>query len=179
MLNALKNQLVLLAEHSDNTLQKQIKKRLGAKAAAELTPKLRNFILVMPEMIAQIRAWADHKEIPLQSRKLHGFLMTYLYHPVDFLPEEAHGFFGYLDDAYVVGSIYYKTLQELGNDHSRFISQHKDIADQVAGWLVDTQKVIHSVTLEIDRMIDELAAGDDHRFQQLMERQNQVKTAGS
>lgn len=170
MLHALKNQLSLLASHSDNSLGREIKKRVGAKQAPALEKRLQNFILVMPEMIAQIRAWSDQKEIPLKSRKLHGFLMTYLFHPVDFIPDETHGLFGYLDDAYIVGSIYYATLQELGENRSRFIGSHEDIANQIGGWLVDTRKVIHAVTLDIDRMVRELAEGREERFLELLNR---------
>ena len=54
----------------------------------------------MPDMIAQVKSWSNDFRIPSKEKKLHGFMLTYLYHPVDFLPESGKGLMGYLDDAY-------------------------------------------------------------------------------
>ena len=122
MLRALKQQLIQLSEDQKDPFAAILKKKVGARQAKALAGPLKNFILVLPEMIAQVRVWSDAQNLSEQIHNLNGNLLTYLYHPADFLHDEGYGLFGYLDDAYLVGSVYCATLRALGPESIRSCS---------------------------------------------------------
>ena len=86
-------------------------------------------------MIAQLQSWGNDSRIPSNEKKLHGFMSTYLYHPVDFLPESGGGLFGYLDDAYLVGSIYYRTMSAMDYDKRRTLPNLGPLTASIDEWL--------------------------------------------
>jgi hypothetical protein len=58
MLKALKNQLVLLAEQEQERFVAEVERRCHPRNAADTAAALRELIVAMPDLIAQIRAWA-------------------------------------------------------------------------------------------------------------------------
>ena len=168
MLHALKTQLTTLAADPRDPFAANIRQRVGATEAVHYTKPLRNMILVMPELIAQVRAWMDQPAMPTRLKRLHGFLLSYLYHPKDFLPEGSNGLFGYLDDAYLAGSIYIRTMHQLDHQRRRVLPNLKDLAEQMATWLALTKQVLPAETQRIEQLLDEVIDGRTETFQQLM-----------
>jgi len=121
----------------------------------------------MPELIAQIRAWMEAPGIPAQLKRLHGFLLSYLYHPTDFIPE-SDGLFGYLDDAYLVGRVYTRTMQQLDHRTRRTLPNLADLSVQVAPWLDLARRLLPAETQRIDHLLDEIVAGRSEAFQHMM-----------
>ena len=172
MLRALKQHLVRLSEEQKDRFQAIITKKVGARQAKVLAGLLKNFILVLPEMIAQVRVWSDEQDLPKQIHYLNGNLLTYLYHPADFLHDEGYGLFGYLDDAYLVGSIYYTTLQAIGPEKRRLQPNQADISAQIEAWLEATRRVIPKETAMIEKMKRDLSSGNLDILRELLEKPN-------
>jgi len=166
MLRALKDQLSLLAIENGASFAKYVKSRLGRKKAQMHISKSLNLILLMPHLISRMRDFADDPKIPKELKRLDGFLLTYLYHPIDFLPDDGKGLFGYLDDAYFVGAVYQQFLQHqhelaVATDHT--VEETSDILEKV-------RQVLPKETRLIDRMIEELKEGKRDLFNQMMSR---------
>ena len=167
MLQALKSQLKTLAADPHDEFSTQIRRLVGAYEAVHYTKPLRSLILVMPELIAQIRTWMEAPGIPAQLKRVHGFLLSYLYHPTDFLPE-SDGLFGYLDDAYLVGRVYARTMQQLDHRTRRTLPNLADLSGQMATWLDLARRLLPTETQQIDHLLDEIVAGRSEAFRHLM-----------
>jgi uncharacterized membrane protein YkvA (DUF1232 family) len=169
MLRALKDQLVRLSRDPQDRFAATVAERLNFPSRPEPVDQLRSFILTMPLMISRIRVWAEDESIPSQVRQLHGFLLTYLYHPADLVSEESQGFIGYLDDAYLVGCVYSFTtplVRQLSSPATHDDSQNLDA--QIPAWLSLTRRVLPNETKLIDNMLDEIMAGKRNLFEQIM-----------
>ncbi|MCG3206355.1 MAG: hypothetical protein KCHDKBKB_03091 [Elusimicrobia bacterium] len=164
MLRALKKQLIQLAEDPKDQFINKVRERLNSGAESKEPAELRNFVLLLPDMIAQIRIWADNSQVPVEVKRLHGFVLTYLYHPVDLLPDEPYGFFGYLDDAYLVGVVYHRTMAHVYDEKS----SNSDFSSKINGWLHLTRKVLPKETSLIDGLLAELVNGNDDAFKDFM-----------
>lgn len=160
MLKALKNQLVLLAGQEQERFVSEVERRCHPPNAADTAAALRDLILAMPDLIAQIRAWSSDPGIPRHQKQLQGFLLSYLYHPTDFLPESNWGLFGYLDDAYLVGRIYLDTLQTM-SDSPKSLANVEEFKASMPPWLEAARQVIPAEADMIDLLLNELRAGND------------------
>lgn len=167
MLQALKSQLRALAADPQDSFASHIRKRIGAAEAVHYTKPLRSLILVMPELIAQIRTWMEMPAIPPRLKRLHGFLLSYLYHPADFLPE-SDGLFGYLDDAYLVGRVYARTMQQLDHRTRCSLPNLGDLSGQVGPWLDLARRLLPDETQRIDHLLEEIVAGRSEAFHRMM-----------
>ena len=161
MLYALKIHLKTLSIDPSDPFTQHVRDRVGAREAVRFEQPLRNMILVVPDMVAQIRAWMVEPGMPPQLRQLHGFALAYLYNPEDLLPEQVHGLFGYLDDAYFVASVFQRTMtarRGLRNGESWGKSK---IAEQLPSWINLTKELLPKETTQIDQIIDDLHVGRD------------------
>jgi uncharacterized membrane protein YkvA (DUF1232 family) len=168
MLQDLKSQLKTLAADPQDAFATKIRQRVGAYEAAHYAKPLRSLILVMPELIAQIRSWMEAPGVPAPLKRLHGFLLSYLYHPTDFLPE-SDGLFGYLDDAYLVGRVYARTMEQLDHRTRRALPNLDDLSTQVAPWLALTRRLLPAETQRIDHLLEEIVAGRPQAFQHMLD----------
>jgi len=165
MLKALKAQLTRLAEEDYESFARKVWVCSNGEDDGALAASLRNFILVTPEMIAQVRAWADDRSVPAEVKRLHGFLLSYLYHPADFLPDEPYGLFGYLDDAYLVGRVYQLTYRHLAAGGQRPAAGAAGVGPQADAWVEETRRVLPDITGRIDIMLEQLSAGEQTLFE--------------
>jgi len=164
MLKALKIQLIEMAKDSSGSFAMEIEKRIGTVNSPQYISELRNFILVVPDMIAQIRAWSDDPIMPSELRNIHGFLLTYLFHPDDFLNCETHGLLGYLDDTYFVGIVYEATKNESDYTSRHYLPNHEDLSGQIHCWLEKAREIMPEETTKIDQMMDDLRQGNMGSF---------------
>lgn len=168
MLNALKNQLKLMASDPKDPYTATIRELVGAREAVRYEGPLRRMILAMPSMIAQIRAWFSESQLPSSSRRLHGFAMAYLYSPDDFLPVHRLGLFGYLDDAYLVARVYHLSMSESDSTGLRPFPEDEKLSREVPQWLDLARGLLPEETAAMDRMLDEAAHKRDGDFAVLL-----------
>ena len=168
MLTAFKEHLKQLAKNKNDEFLEQIRRRAGLEKRSEYGEALKNLIVVMPDMIKQIQAWSNDSRIPSQEKKLHGFMLTYLYHPLDFIPEARNGFFGYLDDAYLVGTIYYRTIGLIELENHKAAVNNGPSEAHVNEWLKMVRAVIPVESKKIDALLGELINGRFHSFDRLI-----------
>lgn len=121
-----------------------LQRRAGEDAGA-IEREWRNMILVMPDLLERIRRDAA-AQAESRVRGLYGFLLTYLYSTTDLIPDEGNGFFGYVDDAYLV------------------TAAHRRIAgmDAIPGsktWVETVRRIAPHEAAVLDEMLDELLAG--------------------
>ncbi len=166
MLRAFKEQLKYLAQTNNEELLSEIENRSNSKPNPEVVNAVRSLILVMPDLIGQIQIWAEDDRIPSNEKKLHGFVLTYLYHPMDFIPDSHSQFFSYVDDAYLVGQVFLRAPQ-----HFNFDLKNKgleNLAKDVSSWTDIVREIIPKETKKIDRMLQGLIQGRFEKFDDLM-----------
>jgi len=168
MLNALKNQLKVMAADPNDPYTATIRKLVGAREAVHYEGPLRRMILAMPSMIAQIRGWFSEFESPAPSRRLHGFAMAYLYSPDDLLPEHSLGLFGYLDDAYLVAKVYHRRMLEADSTGLWPFPEDEKLSQEVPQWIDLSKQLLPEETATMDRMLDAATQKRDGNFAELL-----------
>jgi len=174
MLYAFKQQLRELAKNKNGEFLGHVHSRVSSEKVDTISEALKNLIVVMPDMIAQVQVWSNDTRVPSTEKKLHGFMLTYLYHPVDFIPEAGNGLFGYLDDAYFVGSIYSRAMSLMDHDPRKGAAALGPEANTVNEWLQITREVIPIESQKIDAFLGELVDGRLDVFDRLMAQQEQA-----
>lgn len=167
MLKALKEQLKTLAQTDNQNFHVHLRSRVGKKATSILEDKLKEIIILMPDLVSRIYMHWDKSDKPSEVKKMGGYLLTYLYTPEDFLSTKEWGLFGYLDDAYFVAKMYTQVIDEVksekgkiaGIDH-KYYEQAKYLKRYVRG-------VIPKETEKIDQMILGLRAGDKKVYEEI------------
>lgn len=166
MLKALKSQLSLLAIENGAAFAERIRKRVGKKKANLYISKAMNLVMVMPDLIAKIRDLSEDERLPKKYKPLNGFLLTYLYHPIDFLKDHEAGLFGYLDDAYFVGKVYQRVHHFVPGKHGA-----QDLARQLPEAIEAVKQILPKESRQVDRLIEELEEGKRTLFDELMHRE--------
>ena len=170
MLNALQKQLKLMAADPRDPFTGIIRRMVGPKEAVRYEQPLRGLILAMPAMIGQIRDWVSESKWPSPVKRLHAFIMAYLYSPEDFLPESSMGFFGYMDDAYLVAQVYRRTLLEADAfGFKRFVADVA-LSRDVEDWIKTVKQLLPAETAAMDKMLEEAAGSQDGNFTELLSR---------
>jgi len=164
----LKQDLLKLADTTTNEFTKEIARRMSVGKRSKKIQQLKDFVLVLPEMVEQIRSWLDRSKDNPALRNLHGFMMTYIYHPDDFVPEKDQGLFGYLDDAYLVGNIYYRAMLNVGAGKKLYLPGTESLAKRIRPWLRLTRRVLPTETDRIDSMLDDIGRTDLDSFHEMM-----------
>jgi uncharacterized membrane protein YkvA (DUF1232 family) len=123
--------------------------------------------MIMPDLIAQVRDASEDRGLSSEIRRLNQFLLVYFYHPIDFLPDDSGGLFGYLDDAYFVGRVYQK-IRAISDKQERLSA--KDLTFDLAGTLEVVKKVIPKEARKIESLIEELVRGKRGLFEKLLSR---------
>ncbi len=115
MLFAFREHLKALAQDDKDPFHAKVRARVGKRATKLLEKRLRQLIVITPDVVDRVYLlWRQFPKDAL-SKKVGGYLLSYLYHPKDFLDEVEHGLFGYLDDAYFAALVYefvLKAVQE-------------------------------------------------------------------
>lgn len=155
MLNALQKQLKLMAADPGDPFTGIIRRLVGPREAVRYERPSRALILAMPAMVGQIRAWSRESKLPSTVRRLHSFIMAYLYSPEDFLPESSLGFFGYLDDAYLVARVYHRTVLEADTFGLRRFTADETLSGNVQDWLKAVKGLLPEETAAMDKMLEE------------------------
>ncbi len=153
-----------LAETDTSLENRFLQVAQGTKAKA-YRATLKHFILALPEVIQQTRIWFESEATPSDLKKLYGYVLTYVYHTLDFLPEEEYGFWGYLDDAYFAGLVFQQAIAFHPEDAERV---GQGFLDQLGDWLAKTREVIPQQTQALDGVFERLLAGDTRYFHEAL-----------
>lgn len=166
MLKAVKNQLSLLAIEQGDRFAQEVRKRYGKANSQWAVSKALNLILIMPDLIARIRDLSADRKLAPELRRLNQYVLIYLYHPYDFVPEDRPGLFGYLDDAYLVGAVYARLRSRSGAKNNA-----EDLTRDLDASLEVTRILMPKETRKIDHLIEELSRGGRSVFERLMQRE--------
>lgn len=158
--------LTLLSQRSQDDFEQELRARVPRYPARPLARRLKNFVMVMPDMIRQIRAWINDPASPPALKSLHGFMLTYLYHPLDFVPESNRGLFGYVDDAYLIGQLYLEAATRL--DRLNYLPNTESLSRQIPFWLRWTRLAIPKESAQVDALLSELRRQKADSFYRMM-----------
>lgn len=168
MLKAMKGQLSILAIDNAEEFAAHIRKRVKAGQARLAVSKSLNLIMIMPDLIAQIRDTSEDRTLSPELRRLNQFLLVYFYHPVDFLADGVGGLFGYLDDAYFVARVYQRIRATSGRQAR---PSAKELTLDLSASLDVVKRVIPKEARRIDGLIEELIRGRQESLERLLSRQ--------
>lgn len=167
MITAFKEQLKRLSETKKEEFHHDLRKRVGKRATLVLEERLTKYILLMPDLITRIYShWNRHKEV-VEEKQLMGFVLSYLYHPKDFLDENHKHFFGYLDDAYMVGIVYEEVIREFITKGIKLSKTDESLFEQVVGFKKYVKGVLPKESQKIEKMVTELLENSTEQFDEL------------
>jgi uncharacterized membrane protein YkvA (DUF1232 family) len=164
MLNAFDNQLRSLAETSYDQFRNEVKKRMNGILTEEQLSTLKEFIFLLPTTLKQLSLYWNKKDTPHDAKRVSGFLITYIYQPNDFLPENKHGLFGYLDDAYFVVEAFLQIQDRFLRDWHDKKSDELELISRAKRLIDAPRLIIPQETAQIDSMIKALIEGDNEKF---------------
>ncbi len=173
MLHAFDNHLRKLASTSNGQFREEVRKRVDGKFTEDQVATLKEFIFLMPTTLQLFSRYWNRKTTPPEAKRLSGFILTYVYQPQDFLPEESIGLFGYLDDAYMVVSTYLKIQEHYLADWHEKTREELELAERANRLITAPRLVVPEVTDKIDRALDKLVTGDEKEFVRLIDELSQ------
>lgn len=167
MLKAMKEQLVTLAESDHENFHAHLRRRVGKRATAVLEDKLKEIIVLMPDLVSRIYHYWNRSDSKSEVKQLGGYLLTYLYTPEDFLSTKEWGLFGYLDDAYFVAKVFTRVMDDVQEDGGRVAGKDLKYYDQAKYLKKYVRGVIPKETDKIDDMINEIKSGRSPLYEAL------------
>jgi uncharacterized membrane protein YkvA (DUF1232 family) len=168
MLNALENQLRYLAQNNFDKFRDEVKEHAGGHITDEQISALKEFIFLLPITLRQLSIYWNRKDTPPKAKKVSGFIITYIYQPKDLLPEEKHGLFGYIDDAFLVVQSYLKIHDHFLKDWHQMPPEDLELTKRARKLIVVPQMFIPEITAKIDKLIDSVVSGDHKEFNDYM-----------
>ena len=165
MLRAMKEQLKILALDEDKRFHNILRARIGKKATGLLENRLKQLIILMPDLVERIHYYYGHLQKDNSiTKKLGGYMLTYLYHPTDFISEEEWGLFGYLDDAYFGAAVFEKIIHEVSVEDQILIEPDKKFNESLKLLKASARSVIPKEASKIDNMIQDIVNGEESSF---------------
>lgn len=156
MLQAFKTQLLIMARDPHDPFLATVRKIVGPREAVHFAAPLRKMVLALPDMIEGIRSGIEHANLDPSVRRLQNFALTYLYSPTDYLPEKSFGLFGYLDDAYLIGNVYERTLNEIAARGIKLKSSGKVKIEEVRQWIEMARHLLPNEMISIDQLLQNI-----------------------
>jgi len=167
VLKAMKEQLKTLAETDKENFHIKLRTRVGKKATGILEEKLKEIIVLMPDLVSRVYLYWNRSDNKSKAKKIGGYLLTYLYTPEDLLSTKEWGLFGYLDDAYFVAKIYTQVIDEINEAKGKvagidfkYYEKSKYLKKYVRG-------VIPKEAKKIDEMILQLNEGNQKIYSEI------------
>lgn len=167
MLKAMKQQLITLAETDKQIFHVHLRGRVGKKATHILEDKLKEIIVLMPDLVSRIYMHWNQSGNESKVKKMGGYLLTYLYTPDDFLSTKEWGLFGYLDDAYFVAKVYTQVIDELKQSKRKIAGIDQKYYDQAKYLKRYVRGVIPKEAKKIDEMVLELVKGNEKIYEEI------------
>ena len=169
MLKALANQLRHLAETTGDIFRASVAERLNGKATEEQISALKEFIFLLPTTMKQLNGYWNDNRTPLKAKQLSGLIISYIYQPDDFLPENGNGLFAYLDDAYVAVSAFLRVQDLYLRNWQDKTADEIDLEKRARKLIVAPKIVIPSEVAKIDSMLDSFMSGEIESFEEFLQ----------
>ena len=164
MLRAMKEQLKSLAKDENKEFHGHLRQKVGKKATALLEGRLKKIIVLLPDLVGRVYDYWRVQPHASQTKILSAYVLTYLYLPKDFLPEDEWGLYGYLDDAYLVAKVYTTILDEVERSGGKIDAADQKLSEEVKLLQKSLRIVIPKICEKIDEMIAELAEGKQDAY---------------
>lgn len=152
----LQTRLNILAGDPSDPFRGTIRALVGPREAVLYERPMRELILAMPALTAQIRAWVSGGRFQPGITRLHGFTIAYLYSPEDLLPETTLGLFGYIDDAYLAARVYHRTRLEADSLAAGSLPADAPQPASVDNWIRLAKQLLPRETAALDKMLEEV-----------------------
>ena len=149
----MKEQLKTLAQTDQQSFHVHLRERVGKKATTILENKLKDIIVLMPDLVSRIFLHWNKSENHSKVKKMGGYILAYLYTPEDFLSTSEWGLFGYLDDAYFAAKMYTQVIDEIKASGGKIVGIDFKYYDQAKYLKKYVRGVIPKETQKIDKMI--------------------------
>lgn len=148
MLLDYKDKLIRYSQENHNEFVGKVSQKLGFRASSSLIQDLKDFIVNIPDMLEKIRIYNNDTNVPENKRNNKAFVQSYLFHPEDIIPENKHGLFGFLDDAYIISFIYLEILK----------SKHRYCPEinKLKKWISATELVLPEETKTARKIVKKL-----------------------
>ncbi len=169
MLKALANQLRQLANTSDDIFRKSVANMLDGKATEEQISALKEFIFLLPATLPLLNSYWNDPRTPTEAKRLSGLIISYIYQPDDFLPENGNGLFAYLDDAYVAVSAFLRVQDLYIRDWQDKTEIEIDLEKRARKLIVAPKIVIPDVVVRIDSLLESFMSGEIKSFEEFLE----------
>lgn len=169
MLKALAYHLRQLADTADDRFREAVVGRLDGKATEEQIRALKEFIFLLPVTLKQLSSYWNDKHTPAKAKKLSGLIISYIYQPDDFLPENNNGLFAYVDDAYVAVSAFLRVQDLYIRNWQDKSSEEIDLEKRAHKLIIAPKIVIPNEVARIDSMIDSFMEGKIESFAEFLE----------
>lgn len=152
------------------TSSKRDMKRLYAQANIPIFKahkhELKHFIQYMSVALSQLRQalnqFSSDPRLSPELYQVHEYVLSYVHYDDDHLPLEHYGFWGYLDDAYLVGLLLQK-VDSLVLIHTR---QERE---QLSYWLELVRKTLPKQTELLDELFVGLLTRNPEKFHQVFQ----------
>jgi uncharacterized membrane protein YkvA (DUF1232 family) len=165
MLKALADQLKNLANSDSNGFRETVKKRMNGKVTDEQLSALKEFIFLMPPTLKQLNTYWNDKKTPAEAKRLSSYIISYIYSPQDFISEEKHRLFGYLDDSYLVVASFLKIYDTSMRDWTERKQPEIELSSRARELMIVPRLVIPDVTAKIDTMLEQFMNGEISGFE--------------
>jgi len=169
MLKALADHLRQIAETSDDRFRESVSKRLNGKATEEQISALKEFIFLLPVTLKQLGSYWNDKNTPLKAKRLSGLIISYIYQPDDFLPENNNGLFAYADDAYVAVSAFLRIQDLYLRDWQDKSEEEINLEKRARKLMIAPKIVIPNEVNRIESMLDSYMNGEIESFEQFLQ----------
>lgn len=166
MLQSFKERLNRLSSEDAISFHADVRKRVGKRATALLENRLKQIIVLMPKLLKYAHKNLQLKNCRTETKKLSGFLLTYIYHPEDFLPE-SKGLFSYLDDAYFTASFYEILQKDIWTFKGKIPEEEEKLVERIKTLKRSVQTVIPKEVEKIDALIKDIINGRKETFTQI------------
>lgn len=164
----MKEQLKLLAQDQDGKFHAILRGRVGKRATRILETRLKQIIVLMPDLVEKIYSYWQSNKTPTETKKLGSYLLTYMYLPNNFISQKEWGLFGYLDDAYFVSKMFTAVIEDLQAHGCKVRSEDLIFYEEIKMLKQSVRIVIPKESLKIDEMIRELSNGKQEQFFKLV-----------
>jgi hypothetical protein len=182
MKQALSSILKKLAEDAKKgPFEKQFLKKRTVYKMRVYQQELKNFILSMPQLLDEIHLRMERYDLPDEVKKNYSYLLAYLYnsdeakknysylladlsYSDDVIFESRYGFWGYLDDAYLVGLVYQK-IDPYVFDSATGLGGRSPLATLVNEWVSLAREVVPIECQRLDKRLEKLLQGEYATFE--------------
>jgi len=160
MLKALFEQLRKLADEQEDSFIEEIKRKQGGKVNEDQIKAVKEFIFLLPAVLEQMIEYFNTDSVPSDVKQLSGHIIAYIYNPSDFVSEEEHGLFGYIDDAFLAVSAFLRMQDSHKKDWQEKSKEELELLKRSRELIHIPELLIPNETKKVDQLLDKWVEED-------------------